>query len=144
LARAWSRYSVEYPLKDTVWRLESPALPNQELSRHCEASQSSLPRRALGASPFSPLRKVLEVSHFNLLYGLQEDSRSSHLCKAVQVNRFNSQTHISLHMGRWRLARLEFHSLPPTRLPQLAIDCRRICTVEATTKLWTMVLLTLC
>jgi hypothetical protein len=43
-------------------------------------------------------------------------------------------------MGRWRSARLEFHSLPPTRLPQLAIDCRRTCTVEASTKLWTMVL----
>jgi hypothetical protein len=28
--RAWSKYSVEYPLRDTVWKLESPALPNQD------------------------------------------------------------------------------------------------------------------
>jgi hypothetical protein len=54
--------------------------------------------------------------------------------RAVQVNRYNSRTHISPHMESWHLARLEFHLLLPTRLPQLATDCRRICTVDATTK----------
>jgi hypothetical protein len=37
-------------------------------------------------------------------------------------------------MGSWHLARLEFHLLPATGLPQLATYYRRICTVEATTK----------
>jgi hypothetical protein len=46
-------------------------------------------------------------------------------------------------MGIWHSVRLVFRSLPPTRLPQLATDCRRTCTVEVTTKLWTMVPLTL-
>jgi hypothetical protein len=44
-------------------------------------------------------------------------------------------------MGKWRSVRLEFRSPPPTRLPQLATDYRS-CMVEATTKLWTRVLLT--
>jgi hypothetical protein len=75
------------------------------------------PRRALGASPSSHLHKALEVNQFNLLCGLQGDSRSSHPRKAARVNRYNSRTHISLRMGSWSLARLEFHLLPPTRLP---------------------------
>jgi hypothetical protein len=37
-------------------------------------------------------------------------------------------------MGSWRLARLGFRLRPPTRLPQLATDYRRTCTVEATTR----------
>jgi hypothetical protein len=79
--------------------LENPALLNQQLSHHYEASQSSLLHRALGASPSNPLRKALEVSQFNLLCELQEDSQSSHPRKATQVNRFSSQIHISLRMG---------------------------------------------
>jgi hypothetical protein len=117
------------PPQDTAWRLESPVL-----SHHCEASQSSLLRRVLGARPSSLLHKAPEVKQFNLLCGPQEGSQSSRLRKAVQVNRFNSRTHISLRMGSWRLARLGFHLLPPTKLPQLATDYRRTCTVEATTK----------
>jgi hypothetical protein len=31
--------------------------------------------------------------------------------------------------GIWSSVRLEFRLLPPTRLPQLATDCRRTCTV---------------
>jgi hypothetical protein len=53
----------------------------------------------LGANLFSHLRKALEDNQFNLLYGLQEDSRSSHLRKAVQDSQFNSRTHISPRMG---------------------------------------------
>jgi hypothetical protein len=32
-----------------------------------------------------------------------------------EVNQFNSQTHISLHTGKWRSARLEYHPTPLTR-----------------------------
>jgi hypothetical protein len=93
LAQAWNKYSVEYPLRDIMQRLESPALLNQqELNHHYEASQSSLLRKALGASPSSLLRKALEVSQCNLLCELRGDSQSSHLRKAVQVNQFNSRT----------------------------------------------------
>jgi hypothetical protein len=73
------------------------------------------PPQSVGASPSSPLRKALEVSQFNLLCELQEDSQSSHPCKAVQVSPFNSQIHISLRMGRWRSAQLECRPIPPTR-----------------------------
>jgi hypothetical protein len=90
LAQAWSRCSIEHPLKDTVWKLESLALPNQGLSHRYRASRSSLLRRVLGAGLSSLLRKAPEVSQFNLLCGLQEDSRSSHPHRAVQVNQFNS------------------------------------------------------
>jgi hypothetical protein len=88
----------------------------------------------LEAKPSSLLHKALEVNRFNPLCRPQEGSQSNHLHRAVQVNRCNNRTHISPRMGSWHLARLELHLLPPTRLPQLAIDCRRICTVEATTK----------
>jgi hypothetical protein len=53
----------------------------------------------LGDSPSNTLRKALEISQFNLLCELQEDSQSSHPRKATQVNRFSSQIHISLRMG---------------------------------------------
>jgi hypothetical protein len=51
----------------------------------------------------------------NLLCELQVDSQSSHLYKAVQANQFNSQIHISLRMGRWCSARLEYRLIPLTR-----------------------------
>jgi hypothetical protein len=84
-ARAWSKYSVEHPFREATWMLESPVL-----SRHCEASQSSLLRRALEAKPFSLPHKALEVNRFNPLCRPQEDSRSSHLRKAAQFNLINS------------------------------------------------------
>jgi hypothetical protein len=45
----------------------------------------------------------LEISQFNLLCGLQGDSRSSHPHRAAQVNRFNTEP-ISAHLwgfGIW-------------------------------------------
>jgi hypothetical protein len=92
---------VEYPLTDIIRRSERPVLLNQqELNRHCRANRSSLLRKVLGASQSSLLHTALEVSQCNLLYKPREDSQSSHLYKAIQVNQFNSRTHISLHMGR--------------------------------------------
>jgi hypothetical protein len=82
---------------------ESPALPNKGHSHRCRASQSSLLHRALGAGPSSLLHKALEISQFNLLCGLQGDSRSSHPHRAAQVNRFNTEP-ISAHLwgfGIW-------------------------------------------
>jgi hypothetical protein len=66
-------------------------------------------------SRFSRLHTALEVSQGNLLCELQEDSQSSHPYKAVQVNPFNSQIHISLRMGRWRSAQLEYRPISLTR-----------------------------
>jgi hypothetical protein len=92
------------------------------------------PPQSVGSQPSSLLHKTPEVKQFNLLCGPQEGIQSSRLHKAVQVNRFNNRTHISLRMGSWRLARLGFHILPPTKLPQLATDYKKTCTVEATMK----------
>jgi hypothetical protein len=111
------------------WRWVSPVL-----SRHCGPSQPSLLRRVLEAKPSSLLHKALEVSQFSPHYRSQEGNQSSHLHRAAQVNLCNSQTHISPRTGSWHSARLEPHLLPATGLPQLATECRRICTVEATTR----------
>jgi hypothetical protein len=91
------------------------------------------PPQSVGSQAASLLHKALEVDQFNPLCRPQEDSQSSHLHRAAQVNLCNSRTHISPRTGSWHLARLEFHLLPATGLPQPATDCRRICTVEATT-----------
>jgi hypothetical protein len=79
------------------------------------------PPQGAGGRPVQPLCRP------------QEDSQSSHLHREAQVNLCNSRTHISPRTGSWHLAHLEFHLLPAIGLPQLATDCRRICTVEATT-----------
>jgi hypothetical protein len=42
-------------------------------------------------------------------------SQSSHLYKTIEVNRFNSQNRISLHMGTWRSIRLEYRLILLTR-----------------------------
>jgi hypothetical protein len=115
------------PLQGGTVEMGSPVL-----SHRCEASQSSLPRRVLEAKPSSLLRKELEVNHFNPLCRPQEGNQSGHLRRVAQVNLCNSRTHTCPRMGSWHLARLEPHLLPATELPQLATDCRRICTVEAT------------
>jgi hypothetical protein len=73
------------------------------------------PPQSVGDSRFSRLHTTLEVSQCNLLCELQGDSQSSRLYKAMQVNQFNNQIHISLRMGRWRLARLEYRPIPLTR-----------------------------
>jgi hypothetical protein len=119
----------EHPFREAPWRLESLVL-----SRRCEASQSSLPRRVLEAKPSSLLHRVLEVSQFNPLCRPQEGNHSSHLRRAAQGNLCNSRIHISPRMGSWHLDRLWLHLLPAIGLPQLATGRRRICTVEATTR----------
>jgi hypothetical protein len=73
------------------------------------------PPQSVGSRRSSLLHTALEVSQCNLLYESRGDSQSSHLYKAMQVNQFNSQTHISLHMGRWRSAHLEYRPIPLTR-----------------------------
>jgi hypothetical protein len=73
------------------------------------------PPQSVGDNRFSRLHTALEVSQCNLLCELQEDSQSSHPCKAVQGNPFNSQIHISLRMGRWRSAQLEYRPIQLTR-----------------------------
>jgi hypothetical protein len=78
-------------------------------------SRSSRLHKALGASQSSLLHTALEVSRRNLLYESRGDSQSSLLYEATQVNQFNSQTHISLHMEKWRLARLEYRPIPLKR-----------------------------
>jgi hypothetical protein len=107
---------VEYPLRGIMQRLGSPAPLNQrELNHRCRASQPSLLHKALGDSRFSRLHTALEVSQCNLLCELQGDNQSSHPYKAVQVNPFNSEIHISLRMGKWRSSQLECRPSPPTR-----------------------------
>jgi hypothetical protein len=94
---------------------ETSSLNQQELNRHCRASQSSLLHKALGASRSSLLHTALGVSQCNLLYEARGVSQSSHLYKAIKVKQFNSRTHISLHMGKWRSVHLECRPIPLTR-----------------------------
>jgi hypothetical protein len=88
----------------------------------------------LEVKPSSLLHKALEVSQFSPHCRPQEGNQSSHLHREAQVNLCNIRTRISPRTESWHSARLEPHLLPVTRLPQLATDCRRIRTVEATTK----------
>jgi hypothetical protein len=73
------------------------------------------PPQSLGASRSSLLHTTLEVSQCNLLYGSRGGSQYSRIYKATKVNQFNSQTHISLHMGKWCSACLEYRPIPLTR-----------------------------
>jgi hypothetical protein len=61
------------------------------------------PPHSAGSQPMQPPLRVAGGSQY------------SHIYKATKVNQFNSQTHISLHMGKWRSARLEYRPIPLTR-----------------------------
>jgi hypothetical protein len=88
--------------------------PIQPPRKALGASRSCLLHTALEASQSSLLHTALEVSQCNLLYKSRGASQSSHIYKAIQVNLFNSRTHISLRMGKWRSVRLEC-PIPLTR-----------------------------
>jgi hypothetical protein len=115
-AQAWKRCLVEYPLIHHQQRLERPVLlTQQELNRHYRASRSSLLHKAWGVNRSNLLYKALGVNQSNLLYKAWGVGQSSRLYKTIEVNPFNSRTHISLHMGTWRSVRLECHPIPLTR-----------------------------
>jgi hypothetical protein len=127
-AQAWKRCLVEYALIHHQQRSEKPVLLSQrELNRCCRASRSSLLHKALGVSQSNLLYKALGVNRSNLLYralGVSRSnplykawgvSRSGRLCKTIEVNLFNSRTHISLHMGNWHSVCLECRPIPLTR-----------------------------
>jgi hypothetical protein len=73
------------------------------------------PPQSVGSQPVQPPPQSAGSQQCNLLCELQGDSQSSHPHKAMQVNRFSSQIHISLRMERWRSARLESRPIPPTK-----------------------------
>jgi hypothetical protein len=73
------------------------------------------PSQSVGSQPIQPLHTAPEVSQCNLLYESRGASQSSHIYKAIQVNPFNSRTHTSLRMGKWRSVRLEWRPIPLTR-----------------------------
>jgi hypothetical protein len=61
------------------------------------------PPQSVGGQPVQPPLQSMGVS------------QSSHLYKTIEVNRFSSQTRISLHMGTWRSVRLEYRLILLTR-----------------------------
>jgi hypothetical protein len=106
------RCLVEYPLTHVLQKSEKPVLLSQrELNRRCRASRSSLLHKALGVNRSNLLCKAWGVNRSNLLYralGVNRAnplykawgvSQSGRVCKTIEVNPFNSRTHISLHMG---------------------------------------------
>jgi hypothetical protein len=91
---------VEYPLIHHQQRLERLVLLTQrELNRHCRANRSSLLRKAWGVTKSNLLYKALGVNRSNLLYKAWGVSQFGRLYKTIEINPFNSRTHISLHMG---------------------------------------------
>jgi hypothetical protein len=85
--------------------------PPQSFGSH----QSNLLYKALGVNRSNPLYRALGVNWSNPLYKAWGVSQSGRLCKTIEVNPFNSQTHISLHMGNWRSVHLECRPIPLTR-----------------------------
>jgi hypothetical protein len=61
------------------------------------------PPQSAGSQPMQPPLRGVGVS------------QSSHLCKAIKVNQFNSRTRISLHMGTWRSVQLGYRPTLLTR-----------------------------
>jgi hypothetical protein len=70
-------------LKDVADQFQQKCLLSFKKNRSGEASQYSLPRRALEARQSSLLHKVLEVSQFDPLCRPQEGNQSSHLRRAA-------------------------------------------------------------
>jgi hypothetical protein len=105
---------VFVPGMEQVFSRVSPHAYSEEVGETSSAQPTGA-QPPLQSRRSSLLHTALEVSQCNLLYESRGDSPSSHLYKAMQVNQFNSQTHISLHMGRWRSAHLEYRPIPLTR-----------------------------
>jgi hypothetical protein len=73
------------------------------------------PPQSVGSQPIQPPPHNAGSQPMQPPLRVAGASQSSHLYKAIKVNMFNSQTHISLHMGKWRPIRLECRPIPLTR-----------------------------
>jgi hypothetical protein len=73
------------------------------------------PIQSLGSQPIQPPVQSLGSQPVQPPIQSMGVSQSGRLCKTIEVNPFNSRTHISLHMGNWRSVRLECCPIPLTR-----------------------------
>jgi hypothetical protein len=94
--------------------------PYTSLAEVGETSSAQPPRDTgaqppLQGQPIQPPPQSVGVNRSNLLCKAWGVSQSSHLYKTIEVNRFSSQTCISLHMGTWHSVLLEYRLILLTK-----------------------------